>query len=326
MAKFQTTTLLIFLLLNLTTRDFISIPGVRLASAASLPESDTSSTVENIVTDKIENDLNISGDKSPKAKLSDEVPSKQVSSGSIQETEKLETGTDEKVVNNKSNEDESKTVEDKKEDSNEDELSNRVEDQREVTDELEEQSREPTTGVIDEHHDDTQEADQEDKDKDEDETPKTKHGGTDHAKLLQHRDTKTNKVGFVLSGIHKLSEKVAYKKRKIDQNFDHIDKLHPEKMLKTLCPRSLGLCEKWVEKSFDKNSPTIHHIAHEVKERPEGTDPKAVFKHKIYEAGAGKIVENGYDKMADTGINIVAGKNPYLFPVITGIDLALQAQ
>lgn len=161
-------------------------------------------------------------------------------------------------------------------------------------------------------------------------TVKTEQGGTDHNALLKSDEAKRNKVGFLLSMVHKFSEKVALKKRddnKINQELiKKVDQLKPEDMLKELCPRSFGLCERWVNKSFKRNSPTILHIAHTIKDRPEGVDPKRLFMFKMYEAGAGKLVENGVDEALDAGINIVANKNPYLLVPITAVDFAISAR
>lgn len=160
--------------------------------------------------------------------------------------------------------------------------------------------------------------------------PKTEQGSVDHKIILQAKETKRNKVGFVLAQFHKLSEKSAYKKdKKVDpkvgEEMQKILSMDPETMLTKLCPSSLGICTNWVKKSFDKNSPTIHHIAHSIKTIPEGVDPRKLFKHKIYEAAAGTVVEKGHDKTLDTVINIAASKNPVLLASVTGIDMALKA-
>lgn len=149
----------------------------------------------------------------------------------------------------------------------------------------------------------------------------------DHAAVLKSSEAKSNKVGFVLSMIHKLSEKDAMKKRLDDKQHEKLsEKLHkmkPEDMLKELCPRSFGMCASWVARSFKRNSPLIHHIVKRIKERPQGVDPKRLLRFKMYEAAAGHVVDNGYDDIADSAINMVAKKSPYLTLPITAVDLTL---
>lgn len=148
----------------------------------------------------------------------------------------------------------------------------------------------------------------------------------DHATILKG-DAKKNKVGFALSMIHKFSEKDAMKKRLNKEEHEELSrKLHdmePDEMLKELCPRSFGMCERWVARAYSKKSPVIHHIVETIKARPEGVDPSRLFKFKMYEASAGHVVQQGYDEMANSAINMVARKNPYLALPVTAVDFTL---
>lgn len=152
--------------------------------------------------------------------------------------------------------------------------------------------------------------------------PTTPQGGIDHGQLLSSQRAKSNKVGFMLSSIHNISKKRTFRGSN-SGNYQLDSSMGPEEMLVNLCPRSLGLCERFVRRSFRKNDRTIQNIAEDIMRTPN-VDPRTLFKFKLYEAGAGKIIENGYDTKLDSAINFVATKNPYLYATIKPVDKILQ--